>query len=85
MEAIKSNWMVQDFYNQYLTLKEEIRELTHRLHQESFPLTDDNKKALEVTLTEKVKEFRIVLKDLELRGVDLTNLILLSIGVEVNG
>jgi hypothetical protein len=67
-------WIAQEYYNEYLELKEEIYSLTHNYlwHDE-----------LEKDLNEKVKRMRFVLKQLQDNKVQLEDLILLSIGVEI--
>ncbi|WCK57183.1 hypothetical protein PP175_28765 (plasmid) [Aneurinibacillus sp. Ricciae_BoGa-3] len=69
-------WIAQEFYNEYLRLKEEIFNLTKYVQYEKNA-------ELEAKLEEKVKRLRFVLQQLKLNGVALEDLILLSIGVEV--
>lgn len=86
MEAIKSDWKLQELYNEYLSLKEEIREQTCRLDvfkEERFEISDETQFIMETHLKNRVKRFRIVVKDLELHGISPTDLLLLSVGVEV--
>lgn len=67
-------WIAQEFYNEYLELKTEISDMTHN------HLRHDQ---LEKDLATKVKRMRFVLQELQSNKVRLEDLILLSIGVDV--
>lgn len=72
----RKSWIAQEFYNEYLATKQDILELTKRLDI-SGDVAD------EAELIDKIKYMRMVLKELKLHGVDLEDLILLSMNVDV--
>lgn len=70
-------WVAQEFYNEYLELKEEILQLTAFLKYKKDSVIKEK-------LDEKVERMRFVLASLKENNVPLENLILLSLNVDLD-
>lgn len=70
------SWITQDYYNEYLNLKEEIFKYASLLE-----CKDDV--SIQEKLDEKVNRMKYVLGRLKENGVAMGDLILLSLGVDV--
>lgn len=80
------SWLTQDYYNEYLELKVNISTLTDKLnhqHGRVTPLTEEQIQEIQSSLNQKVKRMKLVLEQLKLGGISHVDLILLSLGVQV--
>lgn len=77
------NWIGKEYYIEYLNLKERITETTKKL---SYCSGFDKLSIEELheELETMVKQFRILMNQLKLEGVNLEDLILLGLGVEID-
>jgi hypothetical protein len=71
------SWMAQEYYNEYLIMKQEISELNVVLNSRFGTPQDEAK------LIQEIARFKYVLSMLKEQGVDMADLILLSIGVDM--
>lgn len=82
---MSKSWIAQDFYNEYLTLKDKILDTTTEL---SYCLKHHEFSEMAIKFQQEldplIERFRFVLEQLKLEGVELTDLILLSVGVEID-
>ena len=80
---VGKGWIAQEFYNEYLSLKMELSELT--TNQEYFKRTNREKEIQEyqIAIDEKVEKLKFVLQELKTNGVKMEDLILLSIGIDL--
>ena len=71
-------WIAQEFYNEYLDLKQDITTLNHYIfYRDSTP-------EMEAELNDKIKMLKFVLNQLESNGVKMTDLILLSMNIDID-
>lgn len=78
------SWQAQDYYNEYLTLKTEISHLINS--RDHFFRNSKPKEVQEYqhSIDEKVDRLKFVLNQLNVvHGISMENLILLSIGVDI--
>lgn len=78
---ILSNWKAQDYYNEYLELKESIVNLNHYL--DNRHLSEEYKDSYKMLLENRIQRFKYILAMLKESGVNMEELILLSVGIDV--
>lgn len=76
-------WLAQDFYNEYLSLKQEIPHLISS--RDHFFRCNKAKEVQEFqhSIDEKVSRLKFVLEQLRLEGIKMEDLILLSVGIDI--
>lgn len=76
-------WQAQEYYNEYLLLKETLVYLQHEIEHCQKYLTNIQVASLERDLKEKTDRLMFLLENLELHGVSMKELVLLSCGIEL--
>lgn len=83
---VQKDWKAQNYYNEYMSLKVEISEMTKnfRFIESTGTVLPQEIEIRKEKINEKIERFKFILHQLKLCGVDLQDLILLSVGVEIN-
>lgn len=78
------SWLAQEYYNEYLDLKLKIKDATiEYTYCAERPRYNEMADIYQKELIEYTARLRIVLHELKNNGVDMTDLVLLSAGVDI--
>jgi hypothetical protein len=77
------NWETQNYYNEYLELKSSIIHLKNTIDFIKSKTIPEEIEKKEELLATKIDRVKFVLEQLELRKVDLKELILLAMNVDI--
>lgn len=83
-EILESSWQAQDYFNEYLILKEAI--IQGHKEQDYYFRKNDKEKFMQngEELFKKIDRLKFILNQLRINhGVNMEDLILLSVGVDV--
>lgn len=79
---MSGGWKAQEYYNNYLELKEELAEVDHNIRTHFYDVY--NLKKWYARREDLTEQLYVTLEMLELLGISMKDLVLLSAGVDVD-
>lgn len=79
---MSGGWKAQEYYNNYLELKEDLAEVNHNIRTNFYDVY--NLKQWYARREDIIEQLHVTLEMLDLLGVSMKDLVLLSAGVDVD-